>query len=216
MAAKVFGDVSQCYDSQFHFVLTGVCDLNEKIYCVGGWNGQVGIKQCDVLDPETGSWSPIASLQTGRYQAGVCSMDGQVFAAGGCDAWNCLSSVEVYDPITDSWTYAKGMITARRGCGLAYFNEIYDPKEKTWTPGPNMTTSRANVGVAVIGSRLYAVGGFSGKTFLNSIEYLDEKTNEWTTFVPKYHSEDGNGDILDLRETVNGIDEACQRLEEAS
>lgn len=26
---------------------------------------------------------------------------------------------------------------------------------------------------------------FPGKTFLNSIEYLDEKTNEWTTFVPK-------------------------------
>jgi hypothetical protein len=28
-------------------------------------------------------------------------------------------------------------------------------------------------------------GLFPGKTFLNSIEYLDEKTNEWTTFVPK-------------------------------
>lgn len=40
--------------------------------------------------------------------------------------------------------------------------EIYDPQEKIWTPGPNMTTARANVGVAVIGSRLYAVGGFSG------------------------------------------------------
>lgn len=40
--------------------------------------------------------------------------------------------------------------------------EIYNPQEKTWTPGPNMTTARANVGVAVIGSRLYAVGGFSG------------------------------------------------------
>jgi hypothetical protein len=48
-------------------------------------------------------------------------MDGLVFAAGGCDAWNCLSSVEVYDPQTDEWTYAKGMITARRGCGLAVF-----------------------------------------------------------------------------------------------
>lgn len=57
----------------------------------------------------------------GRYQAGVCSMDGLVFAAGGCDAWNCLSSVEVYDPQVNLWTYAKGMITARRGCGLAYF-----------------------------------------------------------------------------------------------
>jgi influenza virus NS1A-binding protein len=48
-------------------------------------------------------------------------MDGLVFAAGGCDAWNCLSSVEVYDPQTDEWTYAKGMITARRGSGLAVF-----------------------------------------------------------------------------------------------
>lgn len=25
----------------------------------------------------------------------------------------------------------------------------------------------------------------TGKTFLNTIEYLDEKTDEWTTFVPK-------------------------------
>lgn len=40
--------------------------------------------------------------------------------------------------------------------------EIYDPNERTWSPGPNMTTPRANVGVAVVGNRLYAVGGFSG------------------------------------------------------
>lgn len=32
---------------------------------------------------------------------------------------------------------------------------------------------------------MYAVGGFSGKNFLNSIEYLDIHTNEWTTFIPK-------------------------------
>ena len=49
---------------QLH-LLTGVCDLNELIYCIGGWNGQVGIKQCDVLDPITGQWSSIAPLQTG-------------------------------------------------------------------------------------------------------------------------------------------------------
>lgn len=33
-------------------------------------------------------------------------------------------------------------------------------------------------------------GSFPGKTFLNSIEYLDEKTNEWTTFVPKVEMQD--------------------------
>lgn len=26
---------------------------------------------------------------------------------------------------------------------------------------------------------------FTGKTFLNTFEYLDLKTNEWTTFIPK-------------------------------
>jgi hypothetical protein len=60
---------------------------------------------------------------------------------------------------------------------------------------------------------------FPGKNFLNSIEYLDEKTNEWTTFVPKlvmqdnteaFHTElvQGNGVFLGSlhlqREDVNG------------
>lgn len=43
----------------------GVCELGGKLYCIGGWNGQVGIKQCDVFDPDTQQWSTIASLQTG-------------------------------------------------------------------------------------------------------------------------------------------------------
>lgn len=41
--------------------------------------------------------------------------------------------------------------------------EMYDPVEQMWNPGPNMTTPRSNVGVAVVGNRLYAVGGFTGK-----------------------------------------------------
>ncbi|KAF4522492.1 hypothetical protein B566_EDAN002577 [Ephemera danica] len=181
---------------------TGVCDLDGKIYCIGGWNGQVGIKQCDVFDPANNQWTSIAPLQMGRYQAGVCSFQGLVYAVGGCDAWNCLNSMEVYDPKENSWSVLKNMITARRGCGVAVFKgklyavggsdgthsltstEIYDEESKTWIPGPSMTTPRANVGVAVIGNR---------KTFLNSIEYLDEYTNEWTTFVPK-HAEEGSED----------------------
>merc|ERR1719423_512013 len=48
-----------------------------------------------------------------------------------------------------------------------------------------MTVCRANVGVAGVGGRLYAVGGFSGKSFLDTIEYLDPDTMEWTNFTPK-------------------------------
>lgn len=48
-----------------------------------------------------------------------------------------------------------------------------------------MTTPRSNVSAVVVRDKLYAVGGFSGKTFLNTIEYLDPATNEWTMFVPQ-------------------------------
>jgi influenza virus NS1A-binding protein len=105
-----------------------VCNLGEKICCIGGWNGQVGIKQCDLFDPDTNDWRKMAPLLTGRYQAGVCSSDNKIYAVGGCDAWNCLSSVEMYDPATDSWNYIKSMITARRGCGLAVFKGKYFAK----------------------------------------------------------------------------------------
>lgn len=45
--------------------IAGVCSLEGKIYCIGGWNGQVGIKQCDIYDPETNQWTTIAPMQTG-------------------------------------------------------------------------------------------------------------------------------------------------------
>lgn len=79
---------------------------------------------------------------------------------------------------------SKPLITARRGCGVTVFNnklyvvggsdgshtlnttEIYDKETKTWEVGPCMTVPRANVEVAVVGDRLYAVGGFSGKIFM--------------------------------------------------
>lgn len=44
----------------------GVCTLNDSIYCIGGWNGQVGIKQCHVFSPEGGIWTSIAPLNIGK------------------------------------------------------------------------------------------------------------------------------------------------------
>lgn len=67
-----------------------------------------------------------------------------------------------------------------------------------------MTTPRSNVSAVVVRDRLYAVGGFSGKTFLNTIEYLDPETNEWTTFVPQQEIDLNN--IEQLKEAVeNGF-----------
>lgn len=47
-----------------------------------------------------------------------------------------------------------------------------------------MSIGRANVSVTALDQRLYAVGGFSGKKFLDTFEYLDSKTDEWSGYCP--------------------------------
>lgn len=49
----------------------------------------------------------------------------------------------------------------------------------------------------------YFILGFSGKKFLNTVEYLDSQSNEWTTFVPQKSSDQPKGD-LDLKQ-LKGI-----------
>jgi len=61
--------------------------------------------------------------------------------------------------------------------------EVLDMVENAWHPGPTMTFCRGNVSVAVVNEQLWAVGGFSGKNFLNSVEFLDPG-EEWTSYLP--------------------------------
>lgn len=43
-----------------------------------------------------------------------------------------------------------------------------------------MSLSRDAVGVCLLGDRLYAVGGYDGQSYLNTVEAYDPQTNEWT------------------------------------
>lgn len=43
-----------------------------------------------------------------------------------------------------------------------------------------MSVSRDAVGVCLLGDRLYAVGGYDGQVYLNTVEAYDPQTNEWT------------------------------------
>lgn len=210
----------------------GVCTLYSRIYCIGGWNGQIGIKQCDVYRPLEDKWTSISSLNTGRYQAGVAAFKNKLWAAGGSDAWTCLSSVETYDPDTDNWSYAPSLLTPRRGCGLAEFmgklyavggsdgthslssTEIFDEESKTWIVGPNLTTPRANVSVVSVAGKLYAIGGFAGKFFLNTVEYLDANTNEWTTFVKQNNNTNNPCNIECVDDLATSINQLQAHLNE--
>jgi influenza virus NS1A-binding protein len=127
------------------WICIAVCDLAGKVYVIGGWNGQCGMKQCNIFDPVEGKWTEIEPLNygkkdfvamiiklwitlffyLGRYQAAVTTRLGKLYAVGGCDAWNCLNTVEVYDPATGMWDFLPPMNTARRGCGVTLYQSEF-------------------------------------------------------------------------------------------
>lgn len=55
----------------------------------------------------------------------------------------------------------------------------YDPQTDVWTAVAPMSISRDAVGVCLLGDRLYAVGGYDGQVYLNTVEAYDPQTNEW-------------------------------------
>ena len=84
------------------------------------------------------------------------SLTGTIYVVGGNDGTSALNSTEIYDRKTGSWVL-----------------------------GPMLSVPRANVGVAVLENKLFAVGGFNGKKFLDTLEYLDiGHTDEWCSYLP--------------------------------
>lgn len=61
----------------------------------------------------------------------------------------------------------------------------YDPKTDTWTMVAPLSMPRDAVGVCLLGDKLYAVGGYDGQTYLNTMEAYDPQTNEWTQVMIK-------------------------------
>jgi len=85
----------------------------------------------------------------------LCFVVDKLYVVGGSDSQMSLVSVEVFDFVTGSWS-----------------------------SGPNLTTPRANMGVAVAHRRLFAVGGFSGKAFLDNMEFLSDDGGQWCAYWP--------------------------------
>lgn len=75
-----------------------------------------------------------------------------------------------------------GMDTCRNKVTLEY----YDAYRDQWVLVSNLqaTCKRLQFGVAVLGSRIYVVGGRNGLRTLNSVDSYDPATNEWESIPP--------------------------------
>ncbi|XP_065110631.1 kelch-like protein 5 isoform X1 [Paramisgurnus dabryanus] len=186
----------------------GVAVLEGPMYAVGGHDGWSYLSTVERWDPQARQWSFVASMATPRSTVGVAVLNSKLYAVGGRDGSSCLKSVECFDPHTNKWSSCAPMSKRRGGVGVATWNgflyaigghdapasslasrlsdcvERYDPKTDVWTAVAPMSLSRDAVGVCLLGDRLYAVGGYDGQVYLNTVEAYDPQTNEWTQVAP--------------------------------
>uniref|UniRef100_A0A8C3GBG6 Kelch-like family member 5 n=1 Tax=Cyclopterus lumpus TaxID=8103 RepID=A0A8C3GBG6_CYCLU len=190
----------------------GVAVLEGPMYAVGGHDGWSYLSTVERWDPQARQWSFVASMATPRSTVGVAVLNSKLYAVGGRDGSSCLRSVECFDPHTNRWSGCAPMAKRRGGVGVATWHgflyaigghdapasslasrlsdcvERYDPQTDVWTAVAPMSISRDAVGVCLLGDRLYAVGGYDGQVYLNTVEAYDPQTNEWTQVHNRTHT----------------------------
>jgi N-acetylneuraminic acid mutarotase len=171
-------------------------------------DGEFMTNQLNVYDTGTDSWlqKPRMPSESSRGVTGV--IDGKLYVLTGMENGNdecgtsCSSPVTTrkfyrYNPFTNScikrpWPKrahvggAAGVINGKLyvagggdAAGAHAVLEIYDPATNTWTMGAAMPSPRANVAGAVLGSKLYVIGGNNGE-----VTVYDPGTNRWGSRAP--------------------------------
>ncbi|MEO3869174.1 carboxypeptidase regulatory-like domain-containing protein [Nonomuraea sp. B12E4] len=103
-----------------------------KIYSVGGASGGANLANSYVYDPATATWARIADLPVALEKPAATFVDGKLYVFGGWGPTGATSAkVYVYDPGTNAWQTKASV-----------------------NPAP-----RAAAGVAVVGGKVYLIGG---------------------------------------------------------
>uniref|UniRef100_A0A3Q2QIZ7 Kelch like family member 2 n=1 Tax=Fundulus heteroclitus TaxID=8078 RepID=A0A3Q2QIZ7_FUNHE len=98
--------------------------LKGLLYAVGGHDGPLVRKSCEVYDPTTNSWRQVADMNMCRRNAGVCAVNNLLYVVGGDDGSCNLASVEFYNPTTDKWTLLPTcMSTGRSYAGVTVIDK---------------------------------------------------------------------------------------------
>lgn len=160
------------------------------IYVLGGWNGQQYTRNVWRYDPASDRWQeeqPIP-VGSGRGFAAAAVVAGKVYVIGGYDGSEQATVLE-YDPGTGTWADRAPLSAPRAGmAAVAVGSSIYvvgggwhtylgyserlDLRTSTWSRFETPILGQwRNLGAAVVGDRLYAVGGWSNEDLDANREY---------------------------------------------
>ena len=153
----------------------------------------------EVYDPSTNSWSTQAPMPSAVYGYAAAVVNGQIHIFGGLKSSVVIGknvfvdANQVFDPQTETWSQdvnlpaaaSYGAAVATTGftapimgyfVGGYYANgfsdavQVYNPDNDSWSPGAPMPTARGYLGVAIVDDIAYAIGGFDGQNYLDTVE----------------------------------------------
>ena len=175
----------------------GCVTLDDKLYVIGGYDGQTYHRSAWYLDLKTLQWHNLPPMHFRRCYVSIAVLDNAIYVMGGFDGENAnqrLSACEKLEPSTNQWTMIRPMTKKRSDAsaicyedkvfivggfnGENYINtvECYDPVQDHWNVLPyKMKSHRGGLGCAILKGILYAIGGNNGKARLETVECLDLK-----------------------------------------
>lgn len=186
-----------------------------RFYLLGGRK----VKPVDIFDPATGMWTEGSRppMEIHHFQPVV--WDNKILMVGAMTGPYprevSLDRILIYEPAIDQWTWGAEIPKDRRrgGAGaLIYDGYLYlvsgiqnghwdgwvpwldrfDLKNQSWEQLPDAPRSRDHFQAAVIGDKIYAVGGrrSSGSTkqvfdlTIEEVDVYDIKIGQWLTLPP--------------------------------
>ena len=116
--------------------------LGERIYVVGGYDGQTEMNTTEAYDPATGTWTALEPMQMGRSGLALVPVRDNLYALGG------------------------GLVN------YLAFNEFYQPRRNTWTRIDSPVTEQwRGLGAALVDPHIYAIGGWKDANLSVNEEY---------------------------------------------
>jgi N-acetylneuraminic acid mutarotase len=148
-------------------------------------------------------WSPCPRLPGGpRQETAVVARDGELYVLGGFDgASRVVSSVEIYDPVSGAWRagpalpvtmhHAHAAVVGSRLFVLGFLRGldfradgrgyVLEPGATAWAPVAALPagTERGGGATAVVGTRIYVIGGLRGGA-VAEVSIYDTTTDTFT------------------------------------
>ncbi|XP_029961218.1 kelch-like protein 22 isoform X2 [Salarias fasciatus] len=160
-----------------------VCVVGGHIYAVGGRDYSSELDSVERYDPHTNTWEFVSPLKREVYAHAGAVVDGKMYITCGRRGMAYLKETYCFDPAANQWTECAEGPVGRAWHGMAALNgrvyviggsndergyrrdvlkvACFDPAANSWSLVTPLPAGHGEPGVAVLGGRIYVLGGRS-------------------------------------------------------